>query len=174
MDIKNLIKICKIESTKEGNLKIWNVKDGKIHFDEIKAKKPEILNYLIKQEEQKQAAYKARELKIKSIEGLTELQNAINAELSYSKAFNRMMEDEYNDGVNPPSKPKNSSTELKQKYPRAAAYIKAENWSFTNHYAKSSAGNRAKERIINGEDYNTVITEMEKEWSNHCNEHIWD
>ena len=174
MDIKNLIKICKIESTKEGNLKIWNVKDGKIHFEEIKAKKLEILTYIAEQEEQKQAAYKIREAKIAAIEGLTELQNAINAELSYSKAFNRMMEDEYNDGVNPPSKPKNSSTELKQKYPRAAAYIKAENWKYANHYAKSAAGSKAVERIINGENWNIVITEMEQEFSDYCKENIWN
>lgn len=49
-----------------------------------------------------------------------------------------------------------------------------DDWSGAAHYAKAGAGRRALERIINGEDHNTVIEEMEAEWSSHCREHIFD
>jgi len=174
MEIKDLIRICKIEDAKNGTLKIWNMENGKKYLEEIKAKKSEILAYLAEKEAQEEARRQAKKAKIAAIEGLEEINNAINAETEYNRAFNKMMEDESNDGVFPPKKPAINSADLKQKYPRAAAYIKAENWSFADHYVKSAAGKKAKERIVNGEDYKTVITEMEKEFSDHCMEHIWD
>jgi hypothetical protein len=174
MEIKELVRICKIEDAKDGSLKIWNIDDGKIHLSEIKAKKPEILAYLAEQETQKEKAHKEREDKINAIEGLNEIQRAIDAEIEYGRAFDHMMEDEDNDGAFPPSKPVANSGELKKQYPRASAYLKAESWSYADHYAKSGAGRRAMERIIESEDYTVVLADMEKEWSAHCEEHIWD
>lgn len=170
MTIIEMIKKYDIRDVGDGRIGIYNMKDVEKHIDEINAKKPEILAHFAAEE----AERKAREDKINAIEGLKELTKAINDEIAYNEAFNRMMEDEYNDGVNPPSKPKVRSAELKKQYPRAAAYIKAENWECASHYAKVGAGKRAKERIINGEDYATVLADMEAEWSAHCAEHIWD
>ncbi len=80
-----------------------------------------------------------------AIPGLSALQDAINQEENYRMAFNRMMEDEYNDGANPPSQPKVSSEELSKQYPLAALYVKAEGYSNASHHLKTSAGNKAKE-----------------------------
>lgn len=150
-------------------------------LEEIVSLKPQIMAELRQRkateeelEAAEEVACRARQAKIAAIEGLKAIENAIAAEEAYAEAFDRMMDDEYNDGVNPPSRPKESSKELKAKYPRAAAYIKAENWSFASNYAKAGAGSKAKERIINGEDYNTVLADMDAEWSVHCQEHIWD
>jgi len=115
-----------------------------------------------------------RKAKTAAIEGLEEIRSAIHAAEQYHRDFNRMMDDEYNDGVNPPERPTTNIAELKARYPRAAAYLVAESYSYADHYVKAGAGKRAVERIINGEDYNKVLADMKAEWDAHCAEHIWD
>ena len=60
------------------------------------------------------------------------------------------------------------------KYPRAAAYLKAEAWARGAHYAKVAAGKAALEKIIQGEDFAAALAEMEAAWAAHCDEHAWD
>lgn len=172
-DLQYLIDVCQLKSHGD-KIEIRNRKHGAKHIEEIKARRQEILDYFAQEQAAAEAARKERQDKIDAIEGLRELETAIDAERRYNAAFNAMMSNEYNDGACPPAQPKASPAELKTKYPRAAAYLKAEAWTLASHYAKYGAGKRAKERIINGEDYAQVIADMEAEWSAHCKEHVWD
>lgn len=161
------------------SVKPKNTADGKRIVKELKAgmwkaEVEEIRLHLQNEEEAKQAAANARQEKIDAIEGLREIHDAKEAWSRYHDAFNRMMEDQDNDGACPPTRPTVSVEELNAKYPRAAAYIKAENYSCAANYAKSSAGRKALEKIINGEDYAQAIADMEAEWSAYCDAHIWD
>jgi len=115
----------------------------------------------------------ARQKKIDAIEGLKELEDARNAEESYHYELNRRMEDEQLSGLLPGA-PKVSSKDVAAKYPRAAAYLKAYRWTLASHYAKAAAGRKALEAIINGDDYNKALTDMDAEWSAHCQAHVWD
>ncbi|MBW1723138.1 MAG: hypothetical protein JRJ78_13915 [Deltaproteobacteria bacterium] len=105
--------------------------------------------------------------------GLDELRAAYEDAERERVEYQRMMEDEYNDGARPP-RPAGDPAELAAKYPVAAAYLKAEAWSMASHYAKAAAGRKATESIANGEDYKTALETMEKEWAEHCNAHMWD
>ena len=119
--------------------------------------------------------YEAKQAKIEAnVPGLAALTAAINDEYRYHEEFERMMEDENNDGARPPRKPAISSDDLRPQYPVAAAYLKAESWKYADHYAKSAAGQKAMERIASGEDYTQALNDMEAEWSAHCNAHVWD
>ena len=109
-----------------------------------------------------------------AVPGLEELRAAKNADAEYLDAFDHMMDDEYNDGVNPPRKPSVDSAAVARKYPVAAAYLKAESWEYASHHAKVAAGKTAKQRIVAGEDYKIVIDEMESEFGDYCIAHIWD
>lgn len=173
MTVNELVKLCDIADAGNGQLIVKNIIQGKKHLEEIKASKPEILAYLAEKKATEEAARKEREAKINSIEGLKELKAAINDEEEYYNEFNRRMENEALSSFLP-ARPEISSKDLAAKYPRAAAYIKAENWSLASHYAKVSAGKKALERIINGENHEQVLADMEAEWSAHCEEHIWD
>lgn len=115
-----------------------------------------------------------REARIANIDGLCEIRDAIRAEHEYHDAFRKMMDDEYNDGVRPPKMPETDSGALKVRYPRAAAYLKAESWYYSANFAKSNAGSKAMERIINGDDYDIVIQDMKGEFDKYSNEHMWD
>lgn len=77
------------------------------------------------------------------------------------------------DGIRP-AEPKVNIEALKEQYPRAAALLKAESYSRSTNYAKSSAGSKARERIIDGEDYEKAIADMEQEWTDYCHKHMWD
>lgn len=77
------------------------------------------------------------------------------------------------DGIRP-AEPNVNIEELKEQYPQAAALLKAESYSRSTNYAKASAGSKARERIIDGEDYTQVIAEMAQEWTDYCHKHMWD
>ena len=134
----------------------------------------EIMALIKTETEAKERAAAEREAKIAAIDGLTEIKKAIYDHEKYHRDFERMMDDEFNDGLRPPKKPESDINELMSKYPRAAAYIKAEDYSYSPHYAKSAIGIKALEQIINGENYDKVLADMEKEWSDYCESHMWD
>jgi hypothetical protein len=163
-----------VQNGEEGLNARFSKKPSQAQIAELKAKKPEVIAELKRRESEKEAAYKARQARINSIEGLEAIRKAMNAEENYHMAFNRMMEDADNDGAFAPRRPQASSQELKGQYPKAAAYLKAESYSYSSNYVQAGAGKKALERIINGEDYATVLADMEKEWSDYCTERIWD
>jgi len=172
-EIEAIIRKYKITDKGNGMLSVA-VRPSESEMDLLKRIKPEVLAYFAEEKARKQARREARQAKINAIEGLQELRNALDDEARYARAFDRMMENECNDGVNPPKRPTVKSADLKEKYPRAAAYIKAENWSFSNNYAKSAAGEKAMKRIVDAEDYETVLADMETAWSAHYKERMWD
>lgn len=109
-----------------------------------------------------------------SIDGLSELQGAINAWMQYGADLERMMGDEYNDGVRPPHKPTVSITALRAKYARAAAYIDAQTFADADHYAKAAAGRTAMQAILTGEDHTAAMATMQAAWTAYCDAHVWD
>ena len=86
----------------------------------------------------------------KKIPGLSILQDAYADEAYYHAAFNRMMNNEYNDGARPPKAPRHNIAELEQQYPAAALYIKADGYEGASHYLKSAAGKKAKALLLEG------------------------
>lgn len=52
---------------------------------------------------------------------------------------------------------------LRKKYPKTVAYLKAKKWSESISSRQALFGARATERILNGEDYEQVIAEMERD-----------
>lgn len=75
-------------------------------------------------------------------------------------------------GVRP--RPQYDMDALHKAYPRAAAYLEAESMANASHYAKAAAGQRALERIINGEDAAAALSDARAEWGAHAAEHMWD
>lgn len=104
----------------------------------------------------------------KNVPGLYILNSVINDEIDYSKNFDRMMEDEQNDGVNPPTLPKVKVSDVAALYPIAAAYLKAEKFEYSNNFMKSSFGKKAKTIIAQGGDYVKAILDMESGWTDYC------
>jgi len=52
-----------------------------------------------------------------------------------------------------------------KQYPAAAAWGRAQGWTYASNDCKVTAGKRAVARIEAGEDYKIVIEEMEAEWT---------
>lgn len=138
----------------------------------VKEHKQEIIAYIKAEAEAQKREYYERKAKIAAIEGLTEIRDARADIAAWHDEFNASFNDVGGLGVRP--KPEYDFAALDAKYPRAAAYLKAEAFEYASNYAKSAAGKKAKERIINGEDHDAVIADMENEWHAHCEEHIFD
>ncbi len=105
-------------------------------------------------EEAKAAAFAA------NVPGYAELQAALDAAQNeqhrYHSAFDRMMDDENNDGANPPKAENKSfakrARELAAQYPRAATYIKAQGYLLSDNTHKYAAGRKASELVAAGGD----------------------
>ena len=89
-----------------------------------------------------------RKAKIAAIEGLAELSHA-----SYAISNAVFADDILNKLY--------KHRELRAKYPRAAAYLEAEQWISTEDPIKVRLGSRAMEKILDGEDPEAVILEMQ-------------
>lgn len=100
-----------------------------------------------------------RRAQIASIEGLAEIRAAISAWVKYHQAKMEVErgDREYDDmpDYNP-----GELGELKQKYPRAAAFLEAELWAYSSTPIKVRLGSRAMEKILDGEDPAAVLDEM--------------
>lgn len=176
MTIKEMIEAYDIKLAADEKLRINNphhvTADNALEM--IKSRKPEIIAFLHMKKAAADEAAAQRRAKIEAIEGLSELHEALRKKAEFYQNLNRMMDDENNDGVFPPRKPEVSPEEIAKKYPRAAAYVRAEDWSNAAHCAKASIGEKALDAIINGADYESAVKAMETEWSEYCTEHIWD
>lgn len=91
-----------------------------------------------------------RKAKIQGIEGLYDLMAAI-----VEKAENDL------DSVRCDQK----IAELEKKYPRAAVYLKAQDWKWSPDMRQSVLGCAAIERVLNGDDPAAVLEEMESKWA---------
>lgn len=139
-------------------------------LDFLKAHKPEIISYIKAEKAKKEAEYQEYLRKLNGIEGLQEIRNALSDLESWHREFEKSFEDVGGMGVR--QKPQYDFDALYAKYPRAAAYIRADNYSDASHYVKAAAGSKAKKRILDGDDPTTVIAEMETEWDTYCKNSI--
>lgn len=168
MTVMQMVDTYKISLHGTDNMQIANgqkaIKDGMV--DALKAAKPDIMAYL----QQQKADSEARKAKIEAIEGLAELRDAIYAMAQYKEKMNKMFDSE--SGVLAIAKPTPTPAEVSAKYPRAAAYIKAENWTYSENYKKSAIGKNALEAIINGGDHEEAIKAMEDTFDAACD--MWN
>lgn len=141
-------------------------------FDSIVSAKSEIIDLLTAEETAKKEAEEFRRAKIDSIPGLKVIREAM-ADL---EAWNREFDASFSDcgGLGVRTKPMYDFDKLYDMYPLAKAYLKAEQYQNASHYAKSAAGRKAIEAIIDGADPNETIDAMEAEWNAYCEKHIWD
>lgn len=99
----------------------------------------------------KREQYLARRAAIyDAIPGLSLLETALESREQYLDAFNRMMDDEQNDGVTPPKFPNQNVDELRVQYPRAALYLKAQAYSCAANDRKVTAGEKAMKVLVSG------------------------
>lgn len=138
----------------------------------LREHKADIIAYIKAEEDAKARAAAERRAKIAAIEGLEALRSLEALWDEYRARFEQFID---NDAIGRcPDMPLTTLDEARAALPRAAAYLDAERFADAAHYAKSAAGVRAINRILDGEDYSDVIDDMHAEWSSYCNAHAWD
>jgi hypothetical protein len=172
MTINEMIAKYKIVLAEGGAI---NVR-GKVTPQEVanlKAAKADIITELIiRDEANKKAIKEAAERLSMNVPGLEALRLIRNEWETYSYKYSRYID---NGALGEaPVKPSVESSVVATQYPVAAAYLKAESFEMASNYAKSAAGQKAKQRIANGEDYIIALAEMEAEWTQHAKENMWN
>jgi hypothetical protein len=111
-------------------------------------------------------------VQLASIKGIDEIQKAKSEWERYSKQVEKAAE--YGDVKFP--KPPNAEKPavLAAKFPRATAYLQMEAWENSSNYVKSEIGRKARKAILNGRNYNKVVEEAKKQWSDYTQERAWD
>ncbi len=129
---------------------------------------------LRKIEEQRKA--EREEKKGKNLPGLDELLGAEADEDRYHWEFRKMMDDEYNDGVHPPRRPRVSLDRLRQQYPAAAAYLECRRIERSSHWASTRGSHfrAAAERILNGENWEDARAKASEAWSEDAQRAAWN
>lgn len=155
-----------------GNLLVYRA--DKAALTAIKAAKPEIVATLLAQREAGLRAEQERQAKIDAIPGLREIEAARADLVNWKLEFDASFDGENGGGVGVRPKPKYDMDALHAKYPRAKAYLNAQDFAESANAAKAAAGRKALEAIINGEDYERAVSAMEAEWKSHVASHIWD
>lgn len=154
-----------------GNLVVYRA--DKAALAAIKAAKPEIVATLLEQREAGICAEQERQKKIAAIPGLREIEAAradlVNWKLEFDASF-----DSENGGVGVRPKPKYDMDAMYAQYPCAKAYLDAQEFAASENDAKSAAGKKALDAIINGENYEQAIAAMNSDWATYCESHLWD
>lgn len=102
-----------------------------------------------------------RKAKVAAIEGLAELRAAIKDRNAHFRAKIHFERGEIGIDAVPTYKPGEVEA-LEKKYPRAAAYLEAERWIYSENPVKVRLASRALEKILDGEDPEAVILEMSR------------
>lgn len=155
-----------------GNLVVYRA--DKAALAAIKAAKPEIVAALLAQREAGLRAEQERQAKIDAIPGLREIKAARANLVNWKLEFDASFDGENGGGVGVRPKPKYDMDALHAKYPRAKAYLDAQDFAASDNDAKAAAGRKALVAIINGKDYERAVSTMEAEWKSHVASHIWD
>lgn len=119
-------------------------------------------------------AQEERQAKIDAIPGLREIEDARADLANWQQEFSASFDGEGGGGVGVRPKPEYDMAALYARYPRAKAYLTAQDFAASENYAKSAAGQKALAAIIDGEDYERAISAMEAAWKGHIADHVWD
>lgn len=155
-----------------GNLVVYRA--DKSDLAAIKAAKPEIVAALLDERDAGLRADQERQAKIDAIPGLREIEDARDDLANWQQEFSASFDGEGGGGVGVRPKPAYEMDALYARYPRAKAYLTAQDFAASENYAKSTAGQKALEAIIDGEDYERAISAMEAAWKDHIADHVWD
>lgn len=93
------------------------------------------------------------------IDGLAEIRASIGEWVNYHQAKVEFERGE-RDFEDVPAYDPGKVDVLKRQHPTAAAYLEAERWTRDDEPIKIRLGIRACDRLLNGEDYNTVLEDM--------------
>jgi hypothetical protein len=147
-----------------------NIKKSSDDVAYVKEHKDELISVLKRMESEAEQKRIERQKKIAAIEGLDQIQTTISQWVRYNNGMSRYIERDMTGKA--PKKPEVTIEELNKLYPRAAAYIKADRWSYSAHYFKAACGKAAKEAILNDVDYKEAIEDMECAWKEYTEEQI--
>jgi len=137
--VENVIGVANIGTAK---------RDGMV--EEIKVRKAEIIEAIKNEKAEEKKARDERQAKIDAIEGLAEILAAESRLIDWNLKFDKIMENGESAAFLS-SKPSYNFEEALKKYPRAAAYLKAEKLAKSKDEKLAEVGKKALDLILDGD-----------------------
>ena len=179
MEVKDLIKKYNLQAVeKDGKMMVHTrdrvpAKDAAV----IKANREEILKEILKEildaKEQARKAYQERQAKIDAIPGLLEIKNDLAKAADWRRRFNASFETEDGGGWGVGPRPNYDFDAAYKKYPQAHAYLIAEKEAYKANYELAEIGQRALEKVINGQ-WKEAMDDLKREEDEFVDRHAWD
>lgn len=138
--VENVVEVLNIDSAKA---------DGVI--SELKARKAEIIDAIKAQAAAKKAAEEDRKNRINAIEGLAEIKAAQSRIFARSMKIDAVMENDSDFSFVDTTKEEYDFEAAYRKYPKAAAYLKAEALSKNSDEKRAEIGKKALDEILYGD-----------------------
>lgn len=143
-------------------------------LNEIKTHKADIMAHFAAEREAKVNAKAAREARIKAIEGLADIKEAIADLAKWQREFNASFEGEGAvGGLGVRNYPEHDIDAMMQRYPHAAAYLRAEEYANKTNYELATIGKKALEAVIEG-DWQAAMAQMDKDIDAYTTRNMWD
>jgi hypothetical protein len=163
-------------NTFTGRLAVRNPKLMKADNAEslIRENKPEILAYFEKEKAEREAKAREKEKRIEAIEGLKEIRSAMAEMEDWKRKFNGSFDGEYAvGGLGVGEYPAHDIKGMLERYPHAAAYLKAEEYSLKTNYELARIGEKALQEVIYG-DFQKAMNDMDADLKAFFEKHLWD
>lgn len=175
MNVEELVKKFDIklvtDGPNKGRLMVSRPPKDPSAVEDLRKRKEEITEFIKAREKEEKERREERKQLIGQIEGLSEIQKAMNELESWHEAFNESFHDVGGVGVG--KKPEYDFDAAYERYPRAAAYLKAKAEADKNNDEISAIGKKAQEEVIFG-DYEKAMRDMEEELREFAERHAWD
>lgn len=178
MTIKDMIErysIIEGQGARRGQIYISRAdlakRDGAV--EAIKARKGEIIAYFAQQREAAEQRRREHDDKVAAIEGLAEIQAALDDIDAWQREFDASFDSEDGGGFGVRPRPEYDLDAMKRAHPRAAAYIRAQEYASKDNDELSAIGRRAEAAILDG-DYDAAIARMDEELRAFTERHLWD
>lgn len=157
--VENVVEVLNIDLAKEDDV-----------ISELKARKAEIIDAIKAQAAAKKAAEEDRKNRIKAIEGLAEIKAAQSRIFARSMKIDEVMNGDGDFSFVDTTKEEYDFEAAYRKYPKAAAYLKAEALSENRDEKLAEVGKKALDEILYG-DWEKAVEMMNSE-KNERNEEV--
>lgn len=172
-NIRKMVEKYEIKDNRDGRIRAYHVKTDE-EKKQIGEHKAEILAYLKREEEKKKEEYLRKTSFFESIPGVKEIQKAREEWRDYQFEFQRAFERGTGRYPDSPSIDAAGIKKLEEQYPEAVFALDMEYKKGSANYELAGIAEKAYNALCNGEAWEAVKKQYDKDNDEFVLRHVWD
>lgn len=172
-NIRKMVEKYEIKDNRDGRIRAYHVKTDE-EKKQIGEHKAEILAYLKREEEKKKEEYLRKTSFFKSIPGVKEIRKAREEWRDYQFEFQRAFERGTGRYPDSPSIDAAGIKKLEEQYPEAVFALDMEYKKGSANYELAGIAEKAYNALCNGEAWEAVKKQYDKDNDEFVLRHVWD